>query len=240
MRILLVNDDGYRSKGINILKKVLESFGHICVIAAPKEQQSAMSMAITTTRELKVEEPEEDVFVIDGTPADCVLAVFRALREQLEPENFDLLISGINEGGNLSTDILYSGTCSAAKQGSLLGIKSIAISACTSKNEEEIFEGAALFLAENLEHFYSRLNSDAFININYPKHYNKKGYKIATLSKLVYHSLSVTEVKRQVVANTKETNREIDIDVVNDNYVSVSAVKVLPSVDLDLENKLLK
>ena len=122
-RILVTNDDGYRSEGIIALAEALKSLGPVTIVA-PVLEASAIGHALTLRRPLRLEPVADDVFAVDGTPTDCVnLAVARVFGGLP-----DLVVSGINKGWNLGDDVTYSGTVSGAFEGALLGIPAIAIS----------------------------------------------------------------------------------------------------------------
>ena len=105
MLILVTNDDGVYSPGLKVLAKALKVVGDVWVVA-PDKEQSAVAHSLTLHRPLLVEEIMEQVFAVNGTPTDCVnLAVNRLL-----PGMPDLVVSGINKGGNLGDDVTYSGT----------------------------------------------------------------------------------------------------------------------------------
>jgi len=127
MRILISNDDGIHAEGITELRKTLEELAEIYVVA-PDRERSACGHKITMHRPLRVKEitygPRSRGWSVDGTPADCVKLALEALL----PEPPDLVVSGINYGPNLGTDVLYSGTVSAAIEGSINSIPSIAVS----------------------------------------------------------------------------------------------------------------
>ena len=116
MNILLSNDDGYQADGIRILEEVLVSHGHTVYISAPEGEQSGKSHSMTIRGEIAVTKYGERHFHISGTPADCIVYSHRSA---LFPVNFDAVISGINHGYNLSTDVIYSGTCAAARQATM-------------------------------------------------------------------------------------------------------------------------
>ncbi|MGI6637805.1 MAG: 5'/3'-nucleotidase SurE [Desulfobulbus sp.] len=121
--ILVTNDDGVYAPGIRALFEAMHSLGE-AVIVAPERDNSAVSHALTMSRPLRVMELEKDIHTLDGTPTDCVtLAVNKIL-----PRKPDLIVSGINPGGNLGDDISYSGTVSAAIEGTMYGIPSLAFS----------------------------------------------------------------------------------------------------------------
>ena len=122
MNILLTNDDGYNSEGIHILKELLNKYGTV-VIVAPKGAMSAKSVSITLEKGIKVEQVDKTTFICEGTPADCVSFGCNALSIK-----FDLVVSGCNNGFNLSYDTMYSGTVGAALEALTYGIPSIAVS----------------------------------------------------------------------------------------------------------------
>ncbi|MDO5674751.1 MAG: 5'/3'-nucleotidase SurE [bacterium] len=121
--ILVTNDDGVYAPGVRALFEAMRSLGD-AVIVAPERDNSAVSHALTMTRPLRVMELEKNIYTLDGTPTDCVtLAVNKIL-----PAKPDLIVSGINPGANLGDDISYSGTVSAAIEGTMYGIPSLAFS----------------------------------------------------------------------------------------------------------------
>ena len=123
MKIVISNDDGYNSYGINILYNELLDIGDIIVIA-PECNKSACSSSLTIDKPLRVVNAKKDFYYVNGTPADCIhLVVTKALNESP-----DIIISGINHGPNLGDDVLYSGTVAAAFEGRFLHIPSIAVS----------------------------------------------------------------------------------------------------------------
>src|SRR5437899_6162654 len=129
-RILVTNDDGIYSEGIRKLAKAIEPLGEI-IIVAPDREQSAASHALTLNRPLRLLQLQENEWIVDGTPTDCVnLAVLKLMKE----DRPDIVVSGINFGPNLGDDVTYSGTISAAFEGALLTIPSIALSALVGEH----------------------------------------------------------------------------------------------------------
>ena len=121
--ILVTNDDGIHAQGLSALAQALESLGEVFVVA-PDREQSAVGHALTLHRPLRVDQVGERRFAVNGTPSDCVnLGVLGLL-----PEPPVLVVSGINHGSNLGDDVTYSGTVSAAMEGTLLGVPSMAVS----------------------------------------------------------------------------------------------------------------
>lgn len=127
MNILIVNDDGINARGIELLVRAAAPYGKLFIVA-PKTQQSAVSQGITIHEPLQIDEepekfPEHTAWSISGKPADCVKVALEYLRLDI-----DLVLSGINDGPNLGTDILYSGTVAGATEASIFRIPSIALS----------------------------------------------------------------------------------------------------------------
>ena len=135
MRILLTNDDGINAQGLNQLHERLAKSNDVSV-CAPDAEQSAIGHAITINRPLRIKKVYRNKkfygHSVDGTPADCVKIAVRSILKQ-KPQ---LIISGINHGPNLGSDIMYSGTVSAATEGMILGIPSIAVSLATYENHD--------------------------------------------------------------------------------------------------------
>ena len=121
--ILVTNDDGVYAPGIRALFDAVRSLGR-AVIVAPEQDKSAVSHSLTMNRPLRVRELDSDVYTIDGTPTDCVTIGMN----KVLPKRPDLIVSGINPGPNLGDDISYSGTVSAAIEGTMYGIPGLAFS----------------------------------------------------------------------------------------------------------------
>jgi 5'-nucleotidase len=162
MRILLTNDDGIKAEGLEALRSELSREHDVCVFA-PDQERSGISHAMTLRNPGKVRRIGSKEFSCSGTPADCViLALLGAI--PFEPE---VVVSGINRGPNLGTDIVYSGTCGAARQAALSGVAGIAIS-CASYAETLEYRCAASFLASRLQRLVRLCDRGLFININAP------------------------------------------------------------------------
>lgn len=170
MIILLTNDDGIHAEGIHALgEALLHNEDNLIFIAAPDRERSATGHAITMHRPLRAEAVKFlhnnslKGWSINGTPADCVkLAI-----EYLLPQKPDLVISGINRGANLGTDVLYSGTVSAAIEATILGIPAIAVSLTTFENPD--FRFSANFMLRLLRVLEGQdLPEKTLLNINVP------------------------------------------------------------------------
>ena len=125
MRILLTNDDGYHAPGLAALERIAATLSDDVWIVAPAEDQSGTSRSLTLTRPLRLRQFGERRFAVNGTPTDSVLM---ALGEVMAGTKPDLILSGVNRGANLGEDVFYSGTVSAAMEGALASIRSIALS----------------------------------------------------------------------------------------------------------------
>jgi len=165
-RILITNDDGIHAPGIMALFRALQSIGHIDIVA-PLTEKSAVGHAITVSDPLRVTEVDNGNgflgFAVNGTPADCVKIAVRCLLEK-KP---DLIVSGINQGSNTATNVIYSGTVSAACEGIIMGIPSIAVSLTSFTNHNFTYAGkiAAQISKEVLR---NGLPAGTLLNINVP------------------------------------------------------------------------
>ena len=163
-RILVTNDDGYRSEGIHALADALRAIGDVTVVA-PIEEASAIGHALTLRRPLRLEAIADGTFAVDGTPTDCVNVAITQVFKGLP----DLVVSGINKGWNLGDDITYSGTVAGALEGALLGIPSIAVSLRATRGAYD-FSHAARAAASFADAVLRRpLPPRTFLNINVPK-----------------------------------------------------------------------
>ena len=129
MRILLTNDDGINAPGLTVLERIARQFSDDVWVCAPAEEQSGAGHSLTLTRPVRLRRHAERRFSVSGTPTDSVTM---ALRKVL-PAPPDLILSGVNRGANLGDDVTYSGTVAAAMEGTLAGIRSIALSQVYSK-----------------------------------------------------------------------------------------------------------
>ncbi len=167
MRILLTNDDGISADGLLTLKKSLDAIAEV-VVVAPAKQQSATGHSITLHKPVRLEEQAladgSSGYACSGTPTDCVSLGLDVVMHG----DCDLVFSGINSGPNLGWDVTYSGTVSAAIEGAILGVPSIAISLATDSEPYEYGPSAefAVHLAKQvLEH---RLSPYTLLNVNVP------------------------------------------------------------------------
>ncbi len=124
-RILISNDDGIHAPGLKVLEEIAKSISNDVWIVAPETEQSATGHSLTLRRPLRIHKHGNQRFSVDGTPTDCVLLAMNEIMKDRKP---DLVLSGVNRGGNLGEDITYSGTVAAAMEATLLGVPAIALS----------------------------------------------------------------------------------------------------------------
>jgi 5'-nucleotidase len=169
MRLLISNDDGIFAQGIKTLADTLAAAGHEVIVVCPDRERSATGHGLTLHDPIRAEEvtgifaPTVRAWSCSGTPADCVKLALGALLDRFP----DVVLSGINHGANLGTDILYSGTVSAAMEGTIEGIPSIALSLTSFTYRE--FQPAADFARELLTKLaQAPLPESMLLNVNIP------------------------------------------------------------------------
>ncbi|MFQ5901715.1 MAG: 5'/3'-nucleotidase SurE [Thermodesulfobacteriota bacterium] len=224
--ILVSNDDGISSEGIIALAKALKPLGEIFVVA-PDRERSAASHSLTLHRPLRVEKIGNNLYAVNGTPTDCInLAV-----NGLLPVRPHIIVSGINKGCNLGHDITYSGTVSAAMEGVLLGIPSLAISLVSENNAD--FGQAANFAARITSFVLKNgLPRDTLLNINVPaiKDDQIKGFRITKQGTRIYEDCIVEKVDPRgkkyywIGGNMLRWKDEEDTDfrAIDENYISIT------------------
>ena len=193
MKILLTNDDGYEAPGIAALCQALSQLGEVTVVA-PRYEQSGVGHGITVHVPLRLRKIEMAgavaAYALEGMPADCV----KLGMEQFLPQP-DLVVSGINNGINLGTDTLYSGTVSGAMEGFLNGIPAVAVSSGRGENRD--YALCAKIGAELCRRYVeNNYQPHAVININIPacKAEEIKGYRVAKLGKRLYSNSYVSRL----------------------------------------------
>jgi len=198
MKILLTNDDGISSPGIRLLAASLRSAGHRVFLVAPDQNRSGCSHSILFLNgPLKLSEIEQDTWSCSGTPVDCVITALlggipeisistegTALNMERAP---DLILSGINAGANLGTDIIYSGTASAARQGSFFGIPSVALSLVESDISWQ-WDNVISYITEKLISIMGYWKADTFVNVNFPNTEKKPAALVPVFPSLRYYN----------------------------------------------------
>lgn len=226
-RILITNDDGVHSEGIKALTEALGPLGEVTIVA-PIQDATAIGHALTLRRPLRLEAVGPRVFVVDGTPSDCInVAIAHVLHGKP-----DLIVSGINKGWNLGDDVTYSGTVSGALEGALMGIAGIAVSTQGKANRFEFgpaAKAAAKIAAAVLERGMPKFT---MLNVNVPFGPNK-GFR-ATVQARRNHVTVVSERldprKRPYYwieegENQWEPHDRSDYQAVRDGYVSITPLQ---------------
>jgi 5'-nucleotidase len=240
VNILLTNDDGITGGGFLDFAEALRGCGdHKVYVIAPDGNRSGVSSAITVvTDRMELKPVAEDTWSCEGTPADCVrLGIMGAL-----PVKIDLLVSGINQGANIGTDIIYSGTAAAARQGAFLGIPSVAYS-LDGYLPPLYWEDAIDYAVSHLDEFAALWKRDIFINVNMPNIPGSASeYKITYPSRWVHGDRysfvreSGGTIVYAIESRPSDTEEAEGTDrrALLDGYTSVSPVFLYPVVRWDM------
>jgi 5'-nucleotidase len=226
MKILLSNDDGFLAPGLNLLASVLGEFAEITVVA-PDRNRSGASNSLTLDNPLRATTAHNGFISVNGTPTDCVHLAVTGLLSEMP----DMVVSGINEGSNLSDDVLYSGTVAAATEGRFLGLPSIAVSLAGPKCKHydtaaQIAKILVLRLKDN------RPPADTILNVNVPD------LPLSEIKGIQITRLGTRHVAEPTIKNLDPRGRKIywvgqpgpeqdagpgtDFHAVNSGYVSIT------------------
>ncbi|MCU0411002.1 MAG: 5'/3'-nucleotidase SurE [Bacteroidetes bacterium] len=233
LRILVSNDDGIDAPGLYALVQEMKKLGTVTVVA-PDKQQSAVGHAITMHYPLRVKEFKKDGkffgYAVQGTPADCVKLAVKALL----PQPPDVVISGVNHGANTAISIIYSGTVSAATEGTILGIPSIAVSLTTYAPAD--FRYAAKFARTVAAHVAKRgLPPGTLLNVNVPAIPEKqiRGILVTRQGKAIWND--TFDHRRDpnnreyywLTGGLEEVDTELEFDqaAIRASYVSVTPIQ---------------
>jgi 5'-nucleotidase len=222
MNILVVNDDGYTSKGLEILRDACQAYGEVFVVA-PHVEQSAKSSSITIHDGIVIHKHDSHTYSVEGTPSDCIKVALYQLKL-----NIDLVVSGINRGYNVGFDTIYSGTIGACMEALINGKQAIAFS-----SDLDEFKNAAREIDSTLKYILeNKLYSNQYLlNVNFQaKAFNEsKGILITDLGMRPFtHSFRESEgrfypQREYVVYEDKEMTDE---KVVNEGYISITPLKL--------------
>ena len=233
MRILVTNDDGIYAPGLAVLEEIAATLSDDIWVVAPQEEQSGAGHSLTLTQPIRVRRYEARRFAVRGTPTDCVMMALGKLIDGPKP---DLILSGVNRGNNLGEDVTYSGTVSAAMEGTLARIRSVALSQETADQPvgTDAFAAARKLAPGILAHLVAQPWPDGvLININFPArlpadicgvHVVRQGFRD-------YSGLQIIE-RTDVrgfpyywfgLSRTEEASAaESDIRAVRDGYVAIT------------------
>lgn len=245
MRILLTNDDGIHAPGLAVLEEIAAQFSDDVWVCAPAEEQSGAGHSLTLNRPVRLQQFSERRFAVTGTPTD---SVSMGLREVLGPDRQpDLILSGVNRGANLGDDITYSGTASAAMEGALAGIRSIALSQVISpetRDTDAEFAQALEWAGKVITPLVDApFGNRTFLNVNFPP----KGGQGIRITRQGFHDYS----RGSVVEGTDPRGLKYfwfglhpiehtldhgtDLEAIADGYVTVTPLQLdlthYPTID---------
>lgn len=235
MKILVANDDGIYARGIQKLAEVLAEDYEVYVVA-PEVEQSATAHALTLHKPIRIKEvelnfPVKQAFSVSGTPSDCVKIALNALIT----EKMDLVVSGINHGPNLGSDVLYSGTVSAALEGAINGLPSIAVSLVNGSEKMADFTHGAQFVKNFIpQALKAGFPERSILNINIPavSLHHFAGVKVTELGMRAYTDSYEKRVDPRggvyywLAGEVIETSEspESDVEAIRNNMVAISPV----------------
>lgn len=226
-RILVTNDDGYFSPGIQALAEALTPLGEVTVVA-PQTEASAVGHALTLRRPLRLEQVGERSYAVDGTPTDCVNIGL----SQVLTTPPDLIVSGVNKGLNIGDDVTYSGTVAGALEGALLGYPAIAVSLQFSPAGWDFAPAAAAAAALAAELLDKPLPPRTFLNVNVPAGL-VRGVRVTVQAKRNH----ITKVNRRVdprgqpyfwieeAQDDWQPHDRSDYQAIRDGYLSVTPIQ---------------
>ena len=247
MRILLTNDDGINARGLDLLETVARAFSDDIWVVAPAGEQSGAGHSLTLSEPVRLRKHDNRRFSVHGTPTDAVMMALAYIMVDSPP---DLILSGINRGANLAEDVTYSGTVSAAMEGALAGVRSIALSQSYSREgmgDTVPFAAAEAWAERVLRPLVSfDTPPGALINVNFPAlpPEEVKGVRVCRQGIRDYGRLRIIERKDPRgfpyfwfgLAPVVETpGHATDLEVVADGYVSVTPLHLDLTLDPSLE-----
>jgi 5'-nucleotidase len=226
-RILITNDDGYFSPGVQALAAAFAPLGDVTLVA-PLVEASAVGHALTLRRPLRLERVSEGVYSVDGTPTDCVnIAV-----DEVLPAPPDLVVSGINKGLNVGDDVTYSGTVAGALEAALLGYQAIAVSLQFTRGEWDFGPAAGIAASLGAALLERPLPTRTFLNVNVPLG-QPKGVRVTVQAKRNH----ITKVDRRMDPRQRpyfwieeaqddwEPHDRSDRQAITDGYISVTPLQ---------------
>ncbi|MDR3254439.1 MAG: 5'/3'-nucleotidase SurE [Synergistaceae bacterium] len=237
MKVLLTNDDGVISQGIQMISKLLADRGCLSAVVAPDRERSGMGHSITMTQPVRVHPLDPGMYPAgvsayscDGTPCDCVSLGLELLFPQA-----DFVVSGINQGPNLGDDVLYSGTVSAAIEAAILGRPAVAISLCVQHGETFGHNMTAAITGMAVLDYVEKegLPEGVILNVNVPNALMKdiKGFKLTSRGRRNYNDkfINVKDPRGRdcywlAGDVTDEQSPGTDVTAVAEGYVSVTPV----------------
>ena len=248
MRFLLTNDDGVNARGLKLLESIVRRFSDDIWIVAPAEEQSGAGHSLTLTEPVRLRRHDDRRFSVTGTPTDAVMLALAHVMKDNPP---DIVLSGINRGANLDEDVTYSGTVSAAMEGALAGVRSIALSQAYSREGmgDTVPFAAAEAWAEQVLRPLLEVDSGpgTLININFPAlpPEEVKGIRVCRQGLRDYGRLRIVQRTDPrgydyywfgLGPMVQTPGHSTDLEAIDDGYVSVSPLHLdlthEPSLDV--------
>ena len=247
MRILLTNDDGINARGLDLLETIAQAFSDDIWVVAPTEEQSGAGHSLTLTQPVRLRRHDNRRFSVTGTPTDAVMLALAHIMKDSPP---DLILSGINRGANLAEDVTYSGTVSAAMEGALAGVPSIALSQSYSREgmgDTVPFAAAEAWAEKVLKPLVDfEPAPGTLINVNFPALPPEKinGIRICRQGIRDYGRLRIVERTDPRGYNyywfglgpmVQTPGHSTDLEAMDDGYVSVTPLHLDLTHDASLE-----
>lgn len=237
LRIMLVNDDGIDAVGIKVLEDMARSISDDVWVIAPRNECSGYSRSISLRRTIDVDKLGESHFAVHGTPTDCALVGIDQILADYKP---DIVLSGINAGGNLGEDIGYSGTCGAAFEAHMLGLPAIALSQVrvAKQTTKDTFKPAMAHLPQLLPSLIQHaLNTKGLLNVNLPNCHpdqvkgvrvTHQGQRLDTATLEPSESKDASHLGFYFSFTRDETHNGpgSDLDAVQSSYISVTPLRI--------------
>ena len=238
MRILVTNDDGIHSHGLDVCEEIARTLSDDVWVVAPEYDQSGVAHSLSLNDPLRLREVAERRFAVRGTPTDCVIM---GARHVLDGKQIDLVLSGVNRGRNVGEDVIYSGTVAGAMEGAVLGIPSIALSqAYKSRSGQPPFWDTSLRYAPDIIRrlLNEGVRRDVLINVNFPdcRPEEVKGIAVAALGRRRQERLHIDERKDgrgnpyYWIAYTRQNafkfEHGTDMAALEDNCIAVTPLRI--------------
>ena len=234
MRILLTNDDGIGAPGFALLERIAAKLSDDVWSVAPTDEQSGAGHSLTLTRPLRLRKLGERRFAVNGTPTDAVMIALAHVMKDSPP---DLILSGVNRGANLAEDVTYSGTVSAAMEGALAGVPSIALSQAYARQgmgDSVPFAAAEAWAGKVLaELIATPLDPGVLVNVNFPAipAADVRGIRVCRQGRRDYGRLRVIERSDPrgfpyfwfgLAATVTTPGHESDLEAIADGFIAVT------------------
>ena len=247
MRILLTNDDGIGAPGFTLLERIAATLSDDVWAVAPTEERSGAGHSLTLTRPLRLRKLGEQRYAVTGTPTDAVMIALAHVMKDTPP---DLILSGVNRGANLAEDVTYSGTVSAAMEGALAGVPSIALSQAYARQgmgDTVRFAAAEAWAGKVLADLIATpLDPGVLVNVNFPAVAadEVRGVRVCRQGRRDYGRLQVIERSDPrgfpyfwfgLAAAVETPRHETDLEAIADGFVSVTPLHLDLTHDRSVE-----